>query len=55
MVRTASGSTNAYYFQRNLLGDVIAIYDTNGTKIVEYAYDAWDIHFRQYVGKHQGK
>ena len=41
MVRTASGVTNAYYFQRNLLGDVIAIYDTNGTKIVEYAYDAW--------------
>ena len=41
MVRTASGVTNAYYFQRNLLGDVVAIYDTNGAKIVEYAYDAW--------------
>ena len=41
MVRTASGVTNAYYFQRNLLGDVIAIYDTTGNKVVEYAYDAW--------------
>ena len=41
IVRTASGATNAYYFQKNLLGDVIAIYDTNGTKIVEYTYDAW--------------
>ena len=30
-----------YYFQRNLLGDVIAIYDTNGAKIAGYAYDAW--------------
>ena len=26
-----------YYLQ----GDVVAIYDTNGSKIVEYAYDAW--------------
>ena len=32
---------SVYYYQRNLLGDVIAIYDTTGTKVVEYAYDAW--------------
>ena len=31
----------AYYYQRNLLGDVIAIYNTSGNKVVEYAYDAW--------------
>ena len=38
----SSGSTSStYYFQRNLLGDVIGIYDTNGTKVAEYAYDAW--------------
>ena len=30
-----------YYYQRNILGDVIAIRDTVGTKVVEYAYDAW--------------
>lgn len=30
-----------YYYRRNLLGDVIAIYNTSGTKVVEYAYDAW--------------
>ena len=30
-----------YYYRRNLLGDVVAIYNTSGTKIVEYAYDAW--------------
>ena len=32
---------NVYYYQRNLLGDVVAIYDTIGNKVVEYAYDAW--------------
>ena len=30
-----------YYYRRNLLGDVIGIYNTSGTKVVEYAYDAW--------------
>jgi RHS repeat-associated protein len=38
---TESGTTATYYFQRNLLGDVIGIYDTNGTKVGGYAYDAW--------------
>ena len=30
-----------YYFQRNLLGDVVAIYNTAGTKVEGYAYDAF--------------
>lgn len=30
-----------FYYQRNIFGDVIAIRDTVGTKVVEYAYDAW--------------
>lgn len=30
-----------YYYQRNLLGDVVAIYDFAGTKITEYTYDAF--------------
>ena len=41
IVYTSYGETNTYYFQRNLLGDVIGIYDTNGTKVGGYAYDAW--------------
>ena len=41
MLYTANGVTNAYYFQRNLLGDVIGIYNTSGTKVGGYAYDAW--------------
>ena len=37
-----NGSTlQPYYYHRNLQGDVIAIYDANGNKQAEYAYDAW--------------
>lgn len=38
---TESGTTTTYYFQRNLLGDVIGIYNTGGTKVGGYAYDAF--------------
>lgn len=42
MVYTSeSGTTTTYYFQRNLLGDVIGIYNASGTKVGGYAYDAW--------------
>ena len=34
-------NSQPYYYHRNLQGDVIAIYDANGEKRVEYAYDAW--------------
>ena len=40
-VFTVNGTANTYYYQRNLLGDVIGIYDTNGNKVVGYAYDAF--------------
>ena len=32
---------NAYYFYKNLQGDVIAITDNAGTVIARYTYDAW--------------
>jgi len=38
---TSSSSPVTYYFLRNLQGDVVAIYNTSGTRIVEYAYDAY--------------
>ena len=42
MVYTSeSGTTTTYYFQRNLFGDVIGIYNTSGTKVGGYTYDAW--------------
>ena len=31
----------SYYYVTNIQGDVIAILDTSGTAVVEYAYDAW--------------
>ena len=41
MVYTANGTSSTYYFDRNIKGDVIGIYDTSGAKIVNYSYDAW--------------
>ena len=34
-------SFDTYYFEKNLQGDIIAIYTENGTKIGSYTYDAW--------------
>ena len=31
----------AYGYVHNLQGDIIAIVDSAGTKVVEYKYDAW--------------
>ena len=41
MIYTADGTSTAYYFRRNLYGDVVAIYNRKGTKQAEYAYDAY--------------
>ena len=30
-----------YYYEKNLQGDITAIYDGNGNKKAEYQYDAW--------------
>ena len=37
----AEGVYNCYFFEKNLQGDIIAIYNSNGTKIGTYIYDAW--------------
>ena len=36
-----TGTSTIYYYLRNLQGDVIAIYDSNGNLKVKYNYDAW--------------
>ena len=41
MEYTLNGSKNTYYFHRNLLGDVLGIYNTSGTLVAKYLYDAW--------------
>ena len=30
-----------YWFEKNLFGDIVAVYNSSGTKLVSYLYDAW--------------
>ena len=30
-----------FWFEKNLQGDIVAVYNSAGTKLVSYAYDAW--------------
>ena len=42
--RTPSMAKNVfqnYFFEKNLQGDIIGIWNQSGTKIVTYTYDAW--------------
>ena len=37
----ASGTFDFYFFEKNLQGDIVAVYNSNGKKICTYTYDAW--------------
>ena len=37
----AIGAFDSYVFEKNLQGDIIAIYNTSGTAVATYKYDAW--------------
>ena len=37
----ASGIWDTYYYEKNLQGDIVAVYSKSGTKLVSYTYDAW--------------
>ena len=37
----ASGVYHTCFFEKNLQGDIIAVYNSSGTKIGTYTYDAW--------------
>ena len=39
-----TASRNAYAFEKNIFGDVIAIYDEDGGLCYRYTYDAWGNH-----------
>ncbi|MBQ7346815.1 MAG: RHS repeat-associated core domain-containing protein [Clostridia bacterium] len=44
--RTNAYAANEYdyfFFEKNLQGDIIAVYDESGTKIGGYIYDAWGV------------
>ena len=34
---------DCYFFEKNLQGDIVAIYNANAVKIATYTYDAWGI------------
>ena len=40
-IRTENNGWLAYWFEKNLQGDIVAVYDNNGIKYAEYDYDAW--------------
>ena len=35
------GVFEEYWFEKNLQGDIVAVYDGEGTKLISYTYDAW--------------
>ncbi len=37
----AEGVFYSFWFDRNLQGDVVAVYNETGTKVLSYSYDAW--------------
>lgn len=37
----AEGEFDEYFFEKNLQGDIVAIYNMDGEKIGSYTYDAW--------------
>ena len=37
----AEGTFYTYLFEKNLQGDIIAVYNQSGTKLISYYYDAW--------------
>ena len=30
-----------FFFEKNLQGDIVAVYNETGTKVISYTYDAW--------------
>ena len=56
MYRTTSYSPNQwniFYFEKNLQGDVIALYNSSGTRVAYYTYeDAWGNHVVGYTNLH---
>ena len=37
----AEGVFHTFWFEKNLQGDIVAVYDDSGNKLYSYAYDAW--------------
>ncbi len=37
----SDGALDIYWYEKNLFGDIVAVYKHNGTKLISYTYDAW--------------
>ena len=33
--------TETYFYEKNIQGDIVAVYNESGTKLISYVYDAW--------------
>ncbi len=44
----AEDAWDTYWYERNLQGDITAVYSETGTKLVSYTYDAWGDHVVTY-------
>ena len=44
----ATGTWSSYWYDKNLQGDIVAIYDDSGTPLVSYTYDVWGDHVVTY-------
>ena len=40
----SAGEIKAYYYHKNIQGDILAIYDDQNQLVAEYTYDAWGNH-----------
>ena len=49
----AEGVFYTFWFEKNLQGDIVAVYNETGTKLISYAYDAWG-NFRTTTHNHSG-
>ena len=41
IANSAKSVWQTYWYERDLLNNIVAVYDHNGTKLVSYTYDAW--------------
>ena len=45
---TSSSAWQMFWYEKNLQGDIVAVYNDAGTKLVSYKYDAWGNFTTQY-------
>ena len=46
----AEDAWDTYWYEKNMQGDIVAIYSENGTKLISYLYDAWGNASISYTG-----